>query len=101
MIRSKKAGSDIIAQFLKAIHERRKIVLTLVNSDAGRSACIPLAVRLRLSEPSLIVATEAKLVVEEPIRNIEYLRLTDEKFTQRPLHLLRRGSALQKKVDEV
>jgi len=97
----KSRESDIIARFLKAIHERRKIVLTLVDSDAGRSACIPLAVKLRLSEPSLIVATEAKLVVEEPIRNIEYLRLTDEKFTQRPLHLLRRGLALQKKVDEV
>ncbi len=97
----KSRDSDIIARFLKAIHERRKIALTLVDSDAGRRICIPLAVRLRQSEPSLIVATEAKLVVEEPIRNIEYLRLTDEKFTQRPLHLLRRGLALQNKVDAV
>jgi hypothetical protein len=97
----KSRESDIIARFLKAIHERRKIALTLVDSDAGRSICIPLAVRLRQSEPSLIVATGAKLVAEEPIGNIEYLRLTDEKFTQRPLHLLRRGLALQKNVDEI
>jgi len=97
----KSRESGIIARFLKAIHERRKIALTLVNSGSGRRICIPLAVRLRLSEPSLIVATETKLVIEEPIRNIEYLRLTDDKFTQRPMHLLRQGLALQINVDEV
>jgi predicted DNA-binding transcriptional regulator YafY len=96
----KSRESDIISGFLKAVQERRKISITSVDSSTGRRICIPLVIRLRQSDPSLIVATETKLVVEEPIRSIEYLRLTDEKFTQRPLHLLQRGLALQKKVDE-
>lgn len=97
----KSRESDIIARFLTAIHERRKVVLTLIDNDAGEGTCIPLAVKLTQSGTSLLVAVEAKLIVEESTRNITSIKLTDEKFIQRPLHLLRQDLSLQKKVDDM
>lgn len=97
----KSRESDILAQFLKAIHARRKIALTLIESDVDADTYIPLAIKLRQNEPFLLFATEEKLIIEEPIRNVESLQLTEEKFTQRPPHLLRRDLASQKMVDDM
>lgn len=97
----KNRESDIIAKFLRAINERRKIAVSLEVGDIGGRACTPLAVKLRQSEPYLLLATEAKLVVEEPISNITSIKLTDERFTQRPLYLLRHDLPSQKKVDDM
>ncbi|HWR84321.1 MAG TPA: HTH domain-containing protein [Candidatus Deferrimicrobium sp.] len=89
---------DIIARFLKAIAERRMIVVGM--SDGSRSVCAPLAVRLRASEPHLVMATRTKLLIEEGISRITYVKPTLEKFSQRPLYLLHGTSSHQKEVDD-
>ncbi len=94
--------SDIIATFLKAIRERRKVTLRLFDSDSGNGVCIPMAIKLKNSEPYLMaIAAGEGLVREWPISSVDSIRLTDERFMQRPLHLLGRDLVPQKNVDEV
>jgi predicted DNA-binding transcriptional regulator YafY len=95
----KSRDSEIIARFLQAIYERRKVLVSLTDGHTQGSIYIPLAVRLGPTHSYLVVATEAELLVEEPISNVESIKLTDEKFTSRPLHLLRREALTQKGVD--
>ncbi len=96
----KSRDSEIIARFLQAIYERRKIVVSLIDEHTQGSVYTPLAVRLGQTQSYLVVVTEAELLVEEPIGNVESIKLSDEKFTSRPLHLLRREALTQKGVDE-
>ncbi len=93
--------AEIIARFLRSIDECRMIYFTLVKGDAPNQLIIPLAVRLTPAGPSLIAATKAELLVEESVQNIAHVRVTDVKFTKRPLHLLRPFLPPQKKVDDV
>lgn len=86
--------SDIIALFLRAIRDHRKITLTLVNNDNGNVVYIPLAIRLKQSGLSLVVVNDEKLLLEQPICNIDSVKLTDEIFTRRPLNLLRQEPAM-------
>ena len=93
--------SGIIARFLKAIQERRKIILTSVDGDFGDGIYIPLAVKLKQSKPYLLVAKGAGLIVEEPTRNITTIKLTNAKFIYRPLDLLSQDLSGKKKVDDM
>jgi len=97
----KNKDSEIIAKFLQAIFQRRKILLTPSDGHTGVTVCTPLAVKLRQAESYLVAMTDEKLLMEEPVAKVESLGLTEEKFVHRPLNLLRREASAQKSVDEI
>ncbi len=96
----KSHDTDIIARFIKAIHERRKVYLTLDSSYPPEAPLIPLAVKLKHEDPILIVANDSKSISEIPIQNVTTVRLSNEKFTQRLLHLYQRDFLMKKPVDK-
>jgi predicted DNA-binding transcriptional regulator YafY len=97
---AKSRESDFIATFIQAICERRKIILCLSDDDTGGETVVPVAIKLRQAEVYLVVTVDGKSVEERAVRDVKFMRLTDEKFINRPLALVNQGAFLQKRVDD-
>lgn len=80
------ASSQLLAKFMEALCEKRKIDIRLKDSSRRLDQLIPVAVKIHDTECELLVATDRSTIAERiDLEQVEAIRLSDQKYTWRPI----------------